>query len=1103
MVTMDVDGAEGAQPRCNDVPRSSKEIDELRYSRLMFTLGREAVHAISRSKVLILGCNGVGAEIAKNLVLSGIRGLGLVDDAVVSVADLAAQFLLTEADIGRNRAAASARKLKEMNPLAEIVSIPSLALESSLGLYNVCVAASGNIPCLVYINLRCRAAGVPFVLAQSRGLLSVVFADFGDDFSVVDETGEPTSALLVESITQDYPATVTIVEEQRHSLQDGDQVIFSGVKGMEELNRAEPYTVTVTGNTSFTIMEDSRNFGRYLSGGYFHKVKQQKGFDFLPLETALLLPKFCICDPVKASRNLHLHVAFQAISEYERRRSGGMASLTAGLGCSIREEEVVDVIRLAKELWDRLEYQDRVYLNGSFGMENFAESFEGTDQISTPCESVVGDANIGGAGPIDTRDSSGGKGSLGSLDVDIVRLLARGAHVELSPIAAVTGGIASQEVIKAISRVFTPLNQWLYFDALECLPSVPLPPEETQACGSRYDLQTALFGRKFQELLGGLKWLVVGAGGLGSELLKNLVMMGVGCSLSGNITVTDMDRVSKPNLVDQLLYQLEDVDRPKTPTAARALRNINPAAQIHAFQDKFDTETEHIFDSTFFQSISGVFSAVDTTQSRLYIDSRCVLHRKPMIDGGKHGTKGSVQVFVPFKSEMYASSRDPPEHKDVPICTLKNFPYTPEHTLQWAVETFEFIFKKRPLDVNAYLSSRDFQDSIRKSPPSSRLPILQTLRDALLRHKPLSFEACVEWARFQFEDLFSNSIKQLCFNFPPGMTTSAGAPFWSGTKRAPSALSFDPSNSLHLDFIVAAANLQATVYGLKGCHDRAFFLDILQNVVVPRFEPSEGVKIAVSDNDLRSMGSQRGPGISGEDSSAADACEAILQELPTPATLAGYRLTSVEFDKDDECNYHVDFVATAASLRGCNYGIALSDKLQARFIGGKVIPAIVTSTAVVGGLMCLEMYKTLQHKPLTCHKHSYFNLAVPLFSFAQPIKAIEHKVARRQETPLSWTLWDRFELDCVGTSLEGFLAEFKQQQGLEITMVSYGRSLLYAEFLPKKKLQDRLPLTLLDLVSVVGKVTIPATENKITLSISCTDANEEDVEVPDVVARVR
>lgn len=92
-----------------------------------------------------------------------------------------------------------------------------------------------------------------------------------------------------------------------------------------------------------------------------------------------------------------------------------------------------------------------------------------------------------------------------------------------------------------------------------------------------------------------MQWLVVGAGGLGCEALKNLVMMGVGCSSNGSITITDMDVVSKPNLVDQLLYQLEDVDRAKAPAAARALRTINPSAQIHALQVVCSSSPSHPF----------------------------------------------------------------------------------------------------------------------------------------------------------------------------------------------------------------------------------------------------------------------------------------------------------------------------------------------------------------------------------------------------------------------------------------------------------------------------------------------------------------------------
>lgn len=131
------------------------------------------------------------------------------------------------------------------------------------------------------------------------------------------------------------------------------------------------------------------------------------------------------------------------------------------------------------------------------------------------------------------------------------------------------------------------------------------------------------------------QWLVVGAGGIGCELLKNLVLMGVGCNPDGSITVTDMDTVSRVNLPDQTLYQLSDVGRPKSPTAARALRSINSSAQVHALQERFESETENIFDSSFFESISGIFVLVPAYPE---FCARCHLFLRTAPDDPKCGT---------------------------------------------------------------------------------------------------------------------------------------------------------------------------------------------------------------------------------------------------------------------------------------------------------------------------------------------------------------------------------------------------------------------------------------------------------------------------------
>uniref|UniRef100_A0A7I4DHX6 Ubiquitin-like 1-activating enzyme E1A n=1 Tax=Physcomitrium patens TaxID=3218 RepID=A0A7I4DHX6_PHYPA len=381
MVIMDVDNAVDVEINVSaSASAPVKEMSELRYSRLIHTLGRDAVNALSQARVLVLGCKGSGVEVAKNLVLSGVQGLGLVDDEVVVLADLGAHFLLSEGDVGRNRAVATAQKLKEMYPSVNIVTLSSVSVESALGSYGCVVATSGFYPDLIRLNSLCRSLGVPFVAASCRGVFTFVFSDFGDNFSVLDETGELAGAVLVEGITQDFPATVTVVEEQRHGLENGDEVVLSGIKGMEELNRDTPYSVTVTGVHSFTIQEDTRSYERYVSGGYFSKLKKSKNMEFLSLEKALLSPKFCISDPVKEPQVMSLHVGFQAVDEFERRHASD--TLSPSRSTAINPEQFQEVVVLAQEIWSNLQalHVEKGTSSGSYAME--ATSDERGEELS-------------------------------------------------------------------------------------------------------------------------------------------------------------------------------------------------------------------------------------------------------------------------------------------------------------------------------------------------------------------------------------------------------------------------------------------------------------------------------------------------------------------------------------------------------------------------------------------------------------------------------------------------------------------------------------------------------------------------------------------------
>lgn len=666
------------------------------------------------------------------------------------------------------------------------------------------------------------------------------------------------------------------------------------------------------------------------------------------------------------------------------------------------------------------------------------------------------------------------------LSEPLLRTLASSSSAEISPMCAFLGGIAAQEVLKAASGKFMPISQWFYFDATEALPhklDAPLPPAEIAPSGSRYDAMVAVFGKTLQAKLMRERYFLVGAGAIGCEMLKNWALMGLGAGEGGLVVVTDPDNIEKSNLNRQFLFRSWDVSSPKSVCAANKVKEMNPAIKIEAQTHKVGEDTEDIYTDDFMESLTGICNALDNVHARMYMDSRAVYYKKPLLESGTLGTKGNVQVVVPRMTESYASSRDPPE-RSIPVCTLKNFPNQIEHTIQWARDSFEGLFKQSAEDANAYLSNGDFLDNLEKQ-PGVRKPTLQTLHTNLVTDRPRTLDQCVAWARLRFEEMYNNTIQQLLYNFPRDMVTASGTPFWSGPKRAPTPIQFDANDPLHLEFIVSAANLRAAMYGLKGNTDPAFFKRAAQKVMVPEFVPKKGVKIQANENDnapgarrraharactyarmrvpATPVGSRvraRRPGCAprvspsaarlgprprrsapraadgGVDDDDAE-CDRLTKELPTPSQLAGYRLNPIEFEKDDDTNFHVAFITAASNLRARNYNITEADALRTKQIAGKIIPAIATTTALVTGLVCIELMKLVSgDKVIEDYKNGFANLALPFFAFSEPIPAPKTKMGK---TGTEWTLWDRFEVnEGRDITLAEFIDFFKNKHKLEV-----------------------------------------------------------------------
>ncbi|KAM6226124.1 ubiquitin-like modifier-activating enzyme 1, partial [Porphyrio hochstetteri] len=763
------------------------EIDEGLYSRQLYVLGHEAMKRMQSSSVLVSGLRGLGVEVAKNLVLGGVKSVTLHDPHPATWPDLASQFYLREEEVGQNRAEASLPRLAELNAYVAVTSTRQPLSQDLLAPFQVVVLTNSSLEEQLWVGDFCHSHGIKLVIADTRGLFGQLFCDFGEDFVVTDTNGEQPLSAMVSMVTKGCPGEVTCLDEARHGFETGDSVTFTEVEGMEELNTAGPMEIRVLGPYTFSI-GDTSGFGDYVRGGIVTQVKMPKRIRFKRLREALVEPQLLLTDFGKAERAPIMHWAWQGLHRFIQQHGRPPRPRHQG--------DAAAVVTLTRALAPGVE-----------------------------------------------------------LDDDVIRELAYQATGDLAPVNAFIGGLAAQEVMKAVSGKFTPVVQWLYFDALECLPEenkeVLLTEETCRPRNSRYDGQVAVFGEELQAKLGAQKYFVVGAGAIGCELLKNFAMIGLGCGPEGSVTVTDMDTIEKSNLNRQFLFRPWDVTKLKSERAAAAVREMNPSLRVTSRPDRVGPDTERVYDDDFFEALDGVANALDNVDARLYMDRRCVYYRKPLLESGTLGTKGNVQVVIPFLSEAYSSSQDPPE-KAIPICTLKNFPNAIEHTLQWARDEFEGLFKQPAENVNQYLTDPRFVERTLRLAGTQPLEVLEGVERSLVGERPRNWADCVGWACRHWHRQYSNGIRQLLHNFPPGQKTSSGTLFWSGPKRCPHPLTFDPDNPLHLDYVVAAANLFAQSYGLGGSRDRVGVAELLRHVRVPPFAPRPGVRIHVSDQELQS-----------------------------------------------------------------------------------------------------------------------------------------------------------------------------------------------------------------------------------------------------------
>ena len=947
---------------------------ENRSSRQAYTIGRDAMKKMSANNVLIYGMNAVGIAIAKMVIQNGARKVLLMDKHKTVQREDLRSFFFKESDLGKNKCMALLPRLQKLNPYVEVdfelgdeetvdKFIYDMGTGQSMQEADLVIFCGSNLFDLIPLNEKYRKKGIKFISANTFGLFGGIFVDFGNNFLVNDPNGVPVSSGSIVKFHETYihkdrsgkktryRNVIEIDPSKTHTLQEKDLIrIIKNGKPTKKLFRVNH----VINRYMFTLKSCNK---RYLTDGdvsateFVQHRKPMEG-SHISLKSALSYCPIELTNMIDFQRPNHLLTIHKTVDMYRFSTRNDSGRINVDEQWSEEHvQKIKNMVHMINQTVPEILIRKLMYTLG---------------------------------------------GNLPMLDSTIA-------------------GFAAHEALKACSGKYTPINQFLYKDEVglyplgddkklkltdaerkNFLPMHSSYPDSNKGGGkyvhgyqTRYDGMISVIGRKNVNKLRNSEVFMVGAGAVGCELIMNLSLMGV-----KKITLTDVDTIEQSNLNRQALFEEKDIGSFKSIAAAAKGTEMNSDVDYDARKDYVCPDTEDTYTQEFFKSVACVFPAVDNVNARRYIDSKCVDYHVPMIDCGTQGTDCSVQPVVPNITTNYSSTDDGTK-ETFPMCTVKNFPYRPEHLVQWGKSIFKRLFVEPYEALDKVLN-----DSKILKREDEVLQMFDTLQPLYSEYFG-THEGAVRYAYTMWHLLFVEQIKEIIRENPEDAVDSQGNPFWSGVKRFPRYSRFDMDNKLHTDFVLYCAKLTCDVWTVKSAPITVKYV----KEVLDKISQTNPEKVYRMGHNMKYyMGCDR----------KVDKVE-YLKHIVESDTV----VNEIEFEKDDDTNGHVDFITTCVNMRGYNYRMAKMNKFDVKKIAGNIIPAINTTTTAVAGLGCVEFCKVVMGKNKVADYYSTFcGMARNSFQQFEPQEPKKTKIGKKE-----MTMWSIHKIS-MNDSLDDILVEF-------------------------------------------------------------------------------
>lgn len=457
----------------------------------------------------------------------------------------------------------------------------------------------------------------------------------------------------------------------------------------------------------------------------------------------------------------------------------------------------------------------------------------------------------------------------------------------------------------------------------------------------------ALLGQEAFEKIRHSKVLVVGAGGIGCELLKNLVLVGF-----GNIEIIDLDTIDLSNLNRQFLFRKADIKKSKALVASAFAHQFNPGpgprseASIQGpgtngsqlvdegkgvnIRARHGNIKEPENDIEWMQGFDLVMSALDNMEARRHVNRLCVAANVPLIESGTQGYLGQVTPMLKDRTECY-DCVSKPSPKTFPVCTIRATPSEPIHCIVWGKS---YLLPKLFGEDDEAEDDQELEKAKVNDKDATVAEIEELKKEAAAFREVRKGLGEEEGAKRAFEKVFGDDIRRLL----------KMEDMWKVPGRA---------KPVPLDY--------------ETIMDGSFITPPLakQTATVVQSTPASATQAQAQMQSSPDAPKAQGKLRDQQELTIKQNLELFLESCKKlSARVIANPDLFIAFDKDDDDT--LDFVLATANLRATAYGIACKTRFEVKEMAGNIIPAIATTNAVIAGYIVMRAINILQDNWAKC-----------------------------------------------------------------------------------------------------------------------------------------